>query len=230
LTRIRIVDSTGSTNADLLADSSVIEGDWLVAFEQTAGRGRQRREWVTQRGNFFGSTLVRIAPDDPPAQSLSLVSGLALIEALDVAVPGLPLLLKWPNDLLLDGSKVAGILLERHGDRVVLGFGVNLASAPPIAGRDVAHLGASILPQAFAPVLAAALDRMIALWRSSEPQDFAKAWLARAHAVGTELSVHDGDSLRVLGRFDGIDPDGTLRLRLPDGSVRAIHAADVSLG
>jgi BirA family biotin operon repressor/biotin-[acetyl-CoA-carboxylase] ligase len=79
-------------------------------------------------------------------------------------------------------------------------------------------------------VLAAALDRMIALWRSSEPQDFAKAWLARAHAVGTELSVHDGDSLRVQGRFDGIDPDGTLRLRLPDGSVRAIHAADVSLG
>ena len=230
MTRIRIVDSTGSTNADLLADTSAVEGDWLVVLGQTAGRGRQGREWVTQQGNFFGSTLVRLAIGDPPAQSLSLVAGLALVEAVDAAVPGLPLLLKWPNDLLLDGAKLAGILLERHGDRVVAGFGVNLASGPPLAGRNAAHLGGKILPQAFAPVLAASMSRMLALWRSSEPQDFAKAWLARGHPVGTELSVHAGDSVPVHGRFDGIDPDGTLRLRLPDGSVRAIHAADVSLG
>jgi len=230
LTRIRIVDSTGSSNADLLADASAVEGDWLVALEQTAGRGRQGREWVTQRGNFFGSTLVQIARGDPPAHSLSLVAGLALVEAVDVAVPGLPLLLKWPNDLLLDGAKVAGILLERQGDRIVAGFGVNLASAPPVAGRSSAHLGGKISPEAFAPVIAAAMGRMLALWRSSEPQDFAKAWLARAHAVGTELNVHGGDSVPVQGRFDGIEPDGTLRLRLPDGCVRAIHAADVSLG
>ena len=230
MTRIRTVDSTGSTNADLLADSSAGEGDWLVAFEQTAGRGRQGREWVTQRGNFFGSTLIQLLSGDPPAHSLSLVAGLALVEAVDAAVPGLALLLKWPNDLLLNGAKLAGILLERQGDRVVAGFGVNLASAPPIAGRDAAHLGGRILPQAFAPVLAAAMGRMLALWRSSEPRDFAKAWLARAHPVGTELSVHGGESLPAQGRFDGIEPDGTLRLRLPDGSVRAIHAADVSLG
>ena len=230
MTRIRIVDSTGSTNADLLADDSAVEGDWLVAFEQTAGRGRQGREWVTQRGNFFGSTLVQLASGAPPAQSLSLVAGLALVEAVNTAVPGMPVLLKWPNDLLLDGAKVAGILLERQGDRVVAGFGVNLASAPPIAGRNAAHLGSRILPEAFAPVIAAAMGRMLALWRSSEPQDFAKAWVARAHPVGTELNVHGGDSVPVQGRFDGIDADGTLRLRLPDGSVRAIHAADVSLG
>jgi BirA family biotin operon repressor/biotin-[acetyl-CoA-carboxylase] ligase len=230
LTRIRFVDSTGSTNADHLADASAVEGDWLVALEQTAGRGRQGREWVTKRGNFFGSALVQLVPDDPPAQSLSLVSGLALIEAVDAAVPGLALQLKWPNDLLLDRAKLAGILLERQGDRVVAGFGVNLASAPEVDGRAAGHLGGKISPEAFAPIIAAAFGRMLPLWRSSDVHDIARAWLARAHPIGTELTVHGGDSLPVRGRFDGIEPDGRLRLRLPDGTVRAIHAADVSLG
>lgn len=132
--------------------------------------------------------------------------------------------------MLLDGSKVAGILLERQGERVVIGFGVNLAAAPPIADRMAAHLGGRIAPEAFAPLLAGSMSRILTLWRSSDPADFAKAWLARAHPVGTQLSVHGTDSARVHGRFDGIDPEGTLRLRLPDGTVRAIHAADVTLG
>ena len=171
-----------------------------------------------------------MAESDPPAQSLSLVAGLALIEAVDAAVPGQPLVLKWPNDLLLDGAKLAGILLERQGDRVVIGFGVNLAAAPEIPGRVAAHLNGRVSPQAFGPLLASAMDRILMLWRSADPQDFSKAWLARAHAIGSELKVHGGDSGELSGRFDGIDADGTLRLRLPEGSVRAIHAADVSLG
>lgn len=230
MSRIRIVGSAGSTNADVLADASLVEGDWLVAREQTAGKGRQGRQWVTRPGNFFGSTAVKLGSGDPPAQSLSLVAGLALIEAIDAAVPGLPLLLKWPNDLLLEESKLAGILLERQDDRVVIGFGVNLASAPELSDRVAAHLGGRIVADAFAPLLAGSMNRLLGLWRSCDPADFAKAWLARAHPLGTELSVHGADSQPVRGRFDGIDPDGTLRLRLPDGSVRAIHAADVTLG
>ena len=230
MSRIRIVERTGSTNADLLADGSAVEGEWLVTLDQTAGRGRQGRDWVTKSGNFFGSTLVTLAADDPPAHSLSLVAGLALIEAVDSAAPGLPLLLKWPNDLLLDGSKLAGILLERQSDRVVAGFGVNLAAAPALPGRTVAHLGSRIAPQAFALLLGGAMSRMLILWRTSAPQDFARAWLARAHPLGTELKVHGADSDMITGRFDGIEADGTLRLRLPDGGVRAIHAADVDLG
>lgn len=229
MTRIRIVDSTGSTNADLLADTRAVEGDWLVALEQTAGKGRQGREWVTKSGNFFGSTLVSLGPGDPPAQSLSLAAGLALIEAVDAAIPDLTLLLKWPNDLLLGGAKVAGILLERQGDRVVAGFGVNLASSPGLAGRPTASLNARISPQAFAPLLASSMARILTLWRTADPKDFARAWLARAHPIGTELKVHGTDAAEIGGRFDGIDPDGTLRLRLEDGSVRAIHAADVSI-
>jgi len=155
---------------------------------------------------------------------------LALIEAVDAAAPGHALLLKWPNDLLLAGAKLAGILLERQGDTIVAGFGVNLASAPDIPGKPAAHLGGRIAPEAFAPLLAASMSRMLVLWRSTEPGDFARGWLARAHPIGTELSVHGSDSADVSGRFDGIEPDGTLRLRLADGTVRAIHAADVTLG
>jgi BirA family biotin operon repressor/biotin-[acetyl-CoA-carboxylase] ligase len=71
---------------------------------------------------------------------------------------------------------------------------------------------------------------LLELWRRSEPPLLVQAWLARAHPVGTRLTVHSGPHEKISGRFDGIDADGTLRLRLPDGSVRAIHAADVSIG
>src|SRR5205814_3205936 len=82
LTRIRIVERTGSTNADLIADTSAIEGDWLVALDQQAGRGRQGRTWLSVPGNFYGSTLVKLRSGDPSAQTLSLAAGLALIEAV----------------------------------------------------------------------------------------------------------------------------------------------------
>ena len=197
---------------------------------QEAGRGRQGREWVSRRGNFFGSTIVDLAPGDPPPQSLSLAAGLALIEAAETTAPDLPLLLKWPNDLVVGGAKVGGILLERHGERVVVGFGVNLAAAPDIPERPAAHLGGRVTPEAFAPLLAGAMGRMLMLWRTTDPRDFAKAWLAGAHPVGTELAVHGSDGGDVRGRFDGIEPDGTMRLRLADGSVELVRAGDVALG
>jgi BirA family biotin operon repressor/biotin-[acetyl-CoA-carboxylase] ligase len=209
-------------------DGNAIEGDWLVAMAQDAGRGRQGREWVSEAGNFFGSTLVVLGPADRAPQSLSLAAGLALIEAVDVAVPNQPLMLKWPNDLMLGTSKLAGILLERNGDRVVVGFGVNLSSAPKLEGRDAAALNGAILPQAFAPLLAGSFARMLALWRGSEPEAFAQAWLARAHPVGTHLTVHSSADEKASGTFDGIEPDGALRLR-GDGQIDVIRAGDVEL-
>lgn len=198
--------------------------------QQDAGKGRQGREWISADGNFYGSTLVQLRPDDPPAQTLSLAAGLALIEALDVAVPDEPLMLKWPNDLMLSGKKLAGILLERSGDRVVLGFGVNLAAAPEVPDRRVASLDGHMQPEAFAPLLAGSFSRMLVLWRSTEPSALVRAWEHRAHLVGTRLSVHLNKDEQISGRFAGLDPDGALRLLLEDGSMEIVRAADVFLG
>jgi BirA family biotin operon repressor/biotin-[acetyl-CoA-carboxylase] ligase len=171
-----------------------------------------------------------LRPGDPPPQTLALAAGLALIEAIDAALPGQPLMLKWPNDLLLLGKKLAGILLERGGDRVVIGFGVNLASAPRLPDRECASLSGKVTPEAFAPVLAESFERLVGLWRQSEPLFLAQAWLARAHAFGTRLTVHSSAEETVTGRFDGIEPDGALRLRLDDGTLETVRAGDISLG
>jgi BirA family biotin operon repressor/biotin-[acetyl-CoA-carboxylase] ligase len=152
-----------------------------------------------------------------------------LVEAIDAAVPGQALMLKWPNDVLLLGRKLAGILLERTGDRVVVGFGVNLAVAPVLPDRQCAALGGRVAPQAFAPLLAASFARLLALWRESEPGLIVQAWLSRAHPIGTAITVHASHSERSSGRFDGLEPDGALRLRHKDGSLEIVRAADVEL-
>ena len=173
--------------------------------------------------------MVGFRPGDPPPQSLSLVAGLAVIEAVDAAVPGQPLMLKWPNDLMLLGKKLAGILLERSGDRVAVGFGVNLASAPDLPDRPCAALSGQISPHAFAPLLAASFARILGLWRSSEPALLMQAWLTRAHTIGTPLTVHSSADETISGRFDGIEADGALRLVAQDGSLSIVRAGDVEL-
>jgi BirA family biotin operon repressor/biotin-[acetyl-CoA-carboxylase] ligase len=227
--RIRIVERAGSTNADLIADKGAVEGDWLVALEQEAGKGRQGRHWVSAKGNFSGSALVQLRGNDPPAQTLSLAAGLALAEAIDVAVPAQPLMLKWPNDVMVLGKKAAGILLERSGDRVAVGFGVNLASAPMLPDRRAASLGGQVAPEAFAPLLAGSFARMLELWRTTESSALVRAWEQRAHLPGTRLTVHAGKDETVSGRFAGLEADGALRLKLEDGSIEVIRAGDVDL-
>ncbi|HKC03270.1 MAG TPA: biotin--[acetyl-CoA-carboxylase] ligase [Sphingomicrobium sp.] len=229
MTRIRIVERTGSTNTDMLGDANAVEGDWLVALEQSAGKGRQGRTWVSTEGNFAGSTIATLRPGDPPAATLSLAAGLALAEAIDVAIPAQALMLKWPNDLMLLGRKVAGILLERSGDRVAIGFGVNLASAPVLPDREAANFGGKVTPQAFAPLLAASFARLLELWRTSESAALARAWQERAHPPGTRLTVHVSKDEVIGGSFAGLDADGALRMMLDDGSIQVIRAADVFL-
>jgi BirA family biotin operon repressor/biotin-[acetyl-CoA-carboxylase] ligase len=169
-----------------------------------------------------------LKPNDPPPQTLSLGAGVALIEAVEAAVPGRALMLKWPNDLLLDGLKLAGILLERSRDRVVVGFGVNLAAAPELPDRQAAALDGVMAPEDFAPLLAASLARLLVLWRSGDPAAVTKPWLARAHPLGAKLTAHVNADERVTGTFDGLEPDGALRLRTGNG-VQIVRAGDVSL-
>ena len=145
-------------------------------------------------------------------------------------MPAQPLMLKWPNDLMLRRRKLGGILLERSGDRIVAGFGVNLAKAPVLRDRHAADLGGKVAPEAFAPLLAGSFARLLQLWRSSEPALLAQAWLARAHPRGTRLSVHSSNDEIVSGRFEGVETDGALILRRDNGDVEIVRAGDVALG
>lgn len=230
---IRILAETGSTNADLLAlGRDAREGDWLVTRRQTAGKGRAGRRWEDGAGNFMGSTVVALRPGDPPSQTLALVTGLAVAETV-AAVPGAPdAMLKWPNDLLVDGAKLAGILLERAGETVVIGIGCNLARAPEVPGRATTSLadhGATIEPGDFADRLADCFAAALARWRRGEWDALRAAWLARAHREGTPLSVSDRNGQPITGTFAGLGADGAALLRLADGTVRPIHAGDVEL-
>lgn len=137
-------------------------------------------------------------------------------------------MLKWPNDLLLGGAKVGGILLERSGERIVAGFGVNLASAPDLGERRAASLDGAVTPQAFAPLIAGTFARALGLWRGSESGAIAECWLERAHPIGTAITVHVTAEEMVSGRFAGIAPDGALRLTTARG-VEVIRAGDVEL-
>lgn len=200
-----------------------------MALAQVAGRGRQGRGWTMLDGNFAGSTMVLLRPHDPAPQTLALVAGLALIEAVEIAAPGRSLLLKWPNDLLLDGGKLAGVLLERSGERVAVGVGVNLAAAPAIAGRKTASLDGALSPKAFAPLLAASFGRWLARWREEPAHKIADSWLTRAHPVGSQLTIHMDSATAVSGRFEGLAADGALLLRTDQGAIETIRAGDVEL-
>lgn len=235
---IRVVTETGSTNADLAAavraGERVAEGDWLVADRQHAGKGRQGREWFDGSGNFMGSTVVRPGPGDPPAQSLALLAGLALYEAVVtlLAAPG-ALSLKWPNDLLLGSAKLAGILLEREGEAVIVGVGVNLAAAPPLTDRAVialAQLGPAPDRDRFAADLAEHFGRELERWRTYGLEPLLRRWQQVAHPLGAPLQVHEPGGQWVAGAFGGLAADGSLLLRLEDGTIRPIHAGDVTLG
>ena len=235
---IRTVAETGSTNADLVrqlrAGERVAEGEWLVADRQTAGKGRQGRAWFDGTGNFMGSALVRPGPSDPPAHSLSFAAGLALYETvLPLIRQPAALALKWPNDLLLNGAKLAGILLEREGNGVVVGIGVNLAAAPQLPDRRTVSLAALGPPpdrDTFAAALAAAFDREIERWRTFGLEPLLRRWQQVAHSAGTPLQVHEPGGGKLSGSYAGLAADGSLLLRLEDGETRAIHAGDVTLG
>jgi BirA family biotin operon repressor/biotin-[acetyl-CoA-carboxylase] ligase len=181
-------------------------------------------------GNFFGSTLVLLKNCDPPAHSLSLAAGIALIRAVEAVAPATGLMLKWPNDLMMGQQKLAGILLERNGDRLVAGFGVNLAAAPDIEDRRAAALSsvALVSPQSFAPVLAGAFARALDMWRT-ESKRLTTAWMESAHPIGTAIRFHERAGGPVEGRFAGLDADGALRLSLADGSDHVVRAGDVML-
>ena len=217
--RLQFVASTGSTNADLLARIKAgdppLEGEWLVAGRQTAGKGRLGRSWQDGRGNFMGSTAIRLHPSDPAPATMSLVAGVALYEAVaPLLAPPTQAQLKWPNDLMLKGAKLAGILLERSADYVVAGFGVNLAQAPTVEGRATTALncfGPAPDRDLFASALAGSLTEELIRWRTYGLDPLIRRWQAAAHPQGTVLTIAVPGEAPVTGRFAGLSEDGSLR-------------------
>ncbi|RGP40650.1 Biotin--[acetyl-CoA-carboxylase] ligase [Altererythrobacter insulae] len=234
---IQYVDETGSTNADLLARISarepVSEGDWLVARRQVSGRGRQGRKWFDGAGNFMGSTIVRPGPSGPPPASLALMTGMTVYEAVLACCPDpSALMLKWPNDVLLQGAKLAGILLESSSGAVVIGIGVNLRAAPYLEDRETIALSHVTTPPSledFAERLAITFDGELERWRSHGLELLLRRWQAAAHPQGAQLSVHDPSGEKLIGTYTGLDSSGSLLLRDADGKTRTIHAGDVEL-
>jgi BirA family biotin operon repressor/biotin-[acetyl-CoA-carboxylase] ligase len=219
----------GSTNDWLLARVETLpDGHWVITDRQTAGRGRRGRVWNDGAGNFMGSVLVKATGQ---VQQLSFVAALALHDALS-ALTGQParFALKWPNDVLLDGTKCSGILLERQGDALVIGMGVNLAHHPDGTERPATSLAAAGLavptPAALLDELAAAFSHWREIWAAHGFAPIRTAWLSRASGVGSRIVARLG-SESPEGLFTGLADDGALLMQLDDGTTRAIHAGEV---
>ncbi|MEY2927643.1 MAG: hypothetical protein RL367_2120 [Pseudomonadota bacterium] len=242
---IRTLAETGSTNADLiaLARSGTEDGLWLRAERQSAGRGRMGRGWESPVGNLYASHLVRLRAGDPEAPSLAFVAAVAVDEALRCFAGDVEFQIKWPNDVMAflspapplkgRGFKIAGILLERADDAVVIGIGVNLSHHPENLDRPVTSLTALGVPApdpaTFLEAMAEIFAAHLATWRSHGTAPIRTRWIERAHPAGTALSVSQPDGTKLEGLFVGLDTDCALMLRLADGSIRAIHAGDVFL-
>ena len=236
-----VLPEIDSTNAEGFRRAAALAGPtWILAGLQTAGRGRRARPWTSPPGNFHGTLVLK--PTEPPETVAlrSFAAALALRDAL-VQVTGLDrsFTLKWPNDVLCNGGKLAGILLESQGlngpDPVLcIGIGVNLIAAPdatqvePGAVAPVSLLqetGLRITPEAFLDALAPAYVAWEAAFQTEGFAPLRAAWLAHAARLGETIRARTGKDSRE-GVFEGIDAQGNLILRAPQGKL-AIPAAEV---
>lgn len=177
---------------------------------------------------------MRLRDTDPAPASLAFVAAVSVFDAVRQIAPQVGIFLKWPNDILSqDSAKLCGILLERTSDAVVIGIGLNLIWHPKNLDRkvsDLSTLGATPPDaQTTLEIVAEAFGRYLAIWRSPGLAAIVRAWEAHAHARGTALSAQLPNGEKLQGLYDGLDNDGALRLSLADGTIRAIHAADVFL-
>lgn len=237
----QVLATTDSTMAEAARQAArLARPTWICALDQTAARGRRGRAWANPPGNFAASLVLR--PDGPPAHAAlrSFVAALALRDALAVATGRADALaLKWPNDVLLSGGKVAGILLESVGaagrvDGLIIGIGVNLAEAPDAAGLGpdavppvslAGETGATVAPEAFLDLLAPAYDRWEHAFLHAGFAPIRSAWLSHAARLGQTITARTARD-RHTGRFEDVDSEGQLVLQTPSGRQR-IAAAEV---
>ncbi|MBO9502424.1 biotin--[acetyl-CoA-carboxylase] ligase [Brevundimonas sp. A19_0] len=239
-----VLDEIDSTNAEArrLAEAGHTGPIWIAARRQNAGRGRRGRAWSDHQGNLAATYLcVTHAPPAEAAQT-SFIAALAVADLLDRYVPPACVTIKWPNDVMIEGMKASGILVESGpapagGLWLAVGIGVNLASAPQDVERPAtaaaAHLAGGV---ARAPTLDEALPPLaeaFAAWtKRREALGFdviRDAWTRRAHGLNAPAVARLGHET-VEGVAEGLADDGALRLRLADGTLRLISAGDVFFG
>ncbi len=235
-----MVEETGSTNADLVSrlqnGERLEEGHWLRAERQTSGRGRMGRNWESLTGNLHCSTIVNLQKSDAPASILSFVTGLAVFDTVSrCLLPDTPMSLKWPNDVMIEGAKVAGMLLEREGDSVVVGIGINVSHSPQIPGRktlDLAKANGKFDhgPGGVLDFLAFHFADRLTNWRNLPVCDTLLQWSARSHRFGEQLRISDADGKIIHGQYHGITHNGAMRFQPAGAAEVTIHAGDVMLG
>jgi len=228
-----------STNdeARRLALNGAADFTIIWANQQTAGRGRLDRQWVSPPGNLYASFVLRPAIASVRAAEIGFVAALAVAETLSELVPAASVTLKWPNYVLVQGRKIAGLLLEAHLESqgelgfVVLGIGINIASHPEAARYPAISL-AAIDPAA--PSVESVLKRLIAaladtlsLWRDAGFPAILDRWTARAHGLGDGIVVTTPTE-SVTGVFLGLGPDGTLLVETANG-IRSVTVGDVGV-
>jgi BirA family biotin operon repressor/biotin-[acetyl-CoA-carboxylase] ligase len=231
-------DSIPSTNADALERARAGERGlvWITARTQSAGRGRRGNRWISEPGNLYATLLLADPASARRAPQLSFVAALAVHDAIAGMAADLAahLALKWPNDVLCDGAKIAGILLEgeplQRGLAVAVGIGINCAHHPvhmPYPTTDLAATGTSTSPEALFRVLTNAMQRRLVQWNRGAGFAAVRAdWLSRAVGIGGAIRVRLPER-EITGRFEGLDDDGRLMLRLPEGRIEPVSAGEI---
>jgi BirA family biotin operon repressor/biotin-[acetyl-CoA-carboxylase] ligase len=231
---LKAYDELDSTNAEArrLADSGEAGPLWITAAKQTAGKGRRGRSWESPTGNLAASLLIR--PSRPLAQwaQLSFAAAVATADMAAQLAPQARIAVKWPNDVLGDSRKLAGILLETAGPALVIGIGVNLVAYPE--GTEFPAISLSALgarppaPEDALALLATGFARWYEVWQADGFAPLRDAWLARAAGLGQRIRARLPEAEH-RGVFEGIDADGALLLN--EGSrTRVIAAGDVFFG
>ena len=234
--RLVSYEAIDSTNAEGLRLARAGEPGplWIAARSQNAGRGRRGRTWVSEPGNLYASLLLTDPSPPDRAAELSFVAALALHDTIAGRIPGLAtrLRLKWPNDLLIDRNKFAGILIEGEGSAVAIGIGVNCVHHPAATSHpatDLAAAGVRASPETLLAPLSRAMLVRLAQWNRGTGFAAIRAdWLARAAGLGKPIRVTLAEA-DLAGRFETIDETGRLVIRLADGTMQTVAAGDVAM-
>lgn len=237
--RLVSFESVGSTNAEALTRLRAGERGplWLATAHQTAGHGRRQRAWISPPGNLACTVIEMLRTDQTQAATLGFAAGLALEAALrQVSGDAVSFRLKWPNDLLVNGAKLAGILIEAEatpeGLAAVAGIGVNVVAAPedtPYPAVSLRALGIVTDAQALFAALSDAWAEWFALW--DHGRGFAEIrtrWLERAAGIGAPIQVRQGERM-IDGVFETIDEAGRLVVS-HGGGTTTVAAGDVHFG